>query len=126
MARILIVDDDPLIRHLVRDTLEARGHYVAPLDRSRHVVAAIRAHEPDALILDLMMPDQDGQEVLTRLRAHGLTLPTVLMSAYLSEATGPDWIARTEGLEPILFLAKPFSIDALLAAVDRALALEVC
>ena len=126
MARILVVDDDPLVRHMIREVLEAHGHYVAPLDRSHHVIAAIRAHAPDLLILDLMMPDHDGQEVLTAVRVHGLTLPAVLMSAYLSEATGPDWIARTVGLEPLSFLPKPFSLDDLVRTVDAALGAGVC
>ncbi|MFV1919836.1 response regulator, partial [Sphingomonas sp. MJ1 (PH-R8)] len=59
-ARILIVDDEVAIRRLLRNTLERAGYTVAEAMNGREALVQASAHEPDAILLDLGLPDRDG------------------------------------------------------------------
>lgn len=119
--RVLVVDDDEIVRHILRDTLEEAGYHVNVLDYSKRIVAAIRAHQPDVILLDLMMPDWNGMDALTALALLEDRPAVVMMSAYLSGPRGEAWVARARELGATLFLQKPFSTTELLAVVQQAL-----
>jgi CheY-like chemotaxis protein len=115
-CRVLIVDDEPLVRAHLRRLLELRGFAVQDAANGESGLAAIEYSRPDLLVLDLTMPDMDGVEVVRRLRAAGISMPVVLCSGNLDYAV-------ERGLEPGMvqgILQKPFSTDELLAAIDRA------
>jgi DNA-binding response OmpR family regulator len=112
VPKILVVDDEPSIRQLVRDVLEVEGYQVETVEDGYSALRAIDAARPDCVILDVMMPGIDGHEVLQRIRAaeRGPDLPVVMLTAAADDAQ--QWQAWTEGVD--YFLAKPFEADELL------------
>ena len=69
MARILVVDDDPSVRALVRDVLEIEGYDVDVAEDGFAALRRIDADRPDCVVLDVMMPGMDGHGVLNRIRS---------------------------------------------------------
>ena len=117
MARILVVDDDPSVRALVRDVLELEGHDVELAVDGYAALRAVAAGRPDCVVLDVMMPGMDGHEVLARLRTmtDGLELPVVMLTAAADDANA--WRGWTGGVD--WFLGKPFDAEHLLRFVDH-------
>jgi DNA-binding response OmpR family regulator len=114
---ILIVDDEPNVRLMLRTALESVGHNVveaedgqAALDRLGRMSA-----NPDLILLDLKMPKLDGMEVLKKLRALGNAVPVVILTAHGSV---PDAVMAMK-LGAIDFLAKPITPDALRCVVSE-------
>ena len=111
---ILVVDDEWAILDLLAEILADEGFVVVAVSDARQVVVRALAAPPDLILTDLMMPFLDGRAVLAQLRAQPQTaqIPVVAMSA---AGQVPDG-AAFDG-----FLAKPFTLDALLAALQRLL-----
>ncbi len=116
MARILVVDDDPSVRALVRDVLECEGHVVDVVEDGFSAMRAIESSRPDCVVLDVMMPGLDGHAVLSRIRAldGGASLPVVMLTAAADDTSA--WQAWTGGVD--YFLAKPFDPSELLRYLD--------
>jgi two-component system cell cycle sensor histidine kinase/response regulator CckA len=115
-CRVLVIDDEPLVRMHVRRLLTQNGFTVEDAPNGSAGLEAIRRAPPDVVLLDMMMPDLNGVEVVQRLRASGLNVPVVLCSGDLGAA-------RARGLEPGLVqctLQKPFDQRQLLEALRRA------
>jgi len=117
-CKVLIVDDEPLVRRQLRRSLELRGYSVAEAVNGQTALAAVEDVRPDVVILDMTMPDIDGAEVLHRLRASGSRVPVIVSSGYLDVAVEKR---LSEG-EFQGFLAKPYGAGDLSAAIERALA----
>jgi CheY-like chemotaxis protein len=90
VRRVLVVDDDPAVREQLSSILGERGYRVETASGGAEGLALIRQHRPDAVILDLMMPDVDGFTVLERLRADPATLdlPVIVLTA--KDLTGEE------------------------------------
>ncbi len=116
MARILVVDDEPSIRGLVRDVLEAEGHEVLLAEDGYAALRMVEQHRPDCIVLDVMMPGLDGHGVLQRVRASdgGFAVPVVMLTAAADDSHA--WQAWTEGVD--YFLPKPFEPVELLRFLD--------
>lgn len=112
-ASILVVDDEPAIRHLVRDLLIDEGYDVQSAADGQAALDRIAQEPPDLVISDVMMPRRDGFWVLQTLRRAGVTIPVVLMSA----------APLRHGVVTAPVIAKPFDLDSLLAQVQRLLAI---
>ncbi len=115
---VLVVDDDPAMRDNVERMLdeidcEVRG----AADGASALIAATGDAIPDLLILDRMLPDADGVELLSHLRAQGVHSPAIIITAHPSLETAVDAL----GLQAAHYLAKPFAPGDLLAAVREAL-----
>ncbi len=84
MIRVLLADDTPEMRLLLRVTLESDGRFEVVADASdgREVLALLEAHEPDLLVLDMAMPEMDGLEVLNEIRNRGLRLKVLAFSGF--------------------------------------------
>jgi two-component system phosphate regulon response regulator OmpR len=108
--RILVVDDDPALRELLADYLGASGFVVDAAGDGREMRERLATAKPDALVLDLMLPGEDGLTLAGELRRTS-TLPILMLSARGEE------IDRVVGLEMGAddYLAKPFSPRELLA-----------
>jgi two-component system, OmpR family, response regulator MprA len=78
---VLVVDDDPSIRRMLARTLGAEGFSVDTVGDGGSALAAIERRMPDAVVLDVMMPGLDGLAVCRRLRAAGLEVPVLLLTA---------------------------------------------
>jgi DNA-binding response OmpR family regulator len=103
-ARVLVVDDDLTVRDVVRRYLELAGHQVALADNGEDALAWIARHEPDLVVLDLMLPGIDGLEVCRRLRRTS-SVPVVMLTALGEEEN------RIAGLQLGAddYVTKPFS-----------------
>ncbi len=109
--RVLVVDDDPPLRRMLRRTLEAEGFDVTvAVDGGAALVAAERA-APDVIVLDVAMPALDGLAVCRRLRSKGLATPILMLTA---RDAVPDRVAGLEaGADD--YLVKPFAVQELIA-----------
>lgn len=116
MARILVVDDEAQIRRFLRISLGANGHSVAEAETGAEAVALVRADPPDLVILDLGLPDMDGQEVVSAIREDS-AVPILVLSVRAGEGDKVEALDR--GAED--YVAKPFGIAELMARVRVAL-----
>ncbi len=120
MKKILIIEDDPIIRELIADLLDASDY--EPMSAENGAVGLQMAQEkmPDLILCDIMMPDLDGYAVLSALRQELATsaIPFVFLSA---KADKPD-IRRGMALGADDYLTKPFRRDDLLEAIEVRLA----
>lgn len=112
MTAILVVDDEANIRHLVKSYLEAAGYTVHTAEDGPGALDAFRRYSPDLVILDVMLPKQDGFEVLQQLRRESDVF--VMMLTARSEETD-RLIGLTVGADD--YLTKPFSPRELVARV---------
>lgn len=103
-AFILIVEDEPKLAVLLADYLKASGHETAWIGNGLDVIPAIRAREPDLVLLDLMLPGRDGLDICRELRSFS-ELPVIMMTARVEE------IDRLLGLELGAddYICKPYS-----------------
>lgn len=118
-ARILVVDDDRLIRQMVRDMLEIAEFAVGEaVDGADGLVQAAAFH-PDVILLDLMMPDMDGYAVCRRLKADPATraIPVIFLTASANLKLNREAYAAGA----VACLTKPFRREALLAVVNTTL-----
>jgi two-component system OmpR family response regulator len=116
-TRVLVVDDELNITELVSLGLRYEGFDVSSARDGRGALRAIREFKPELVILDVTMPDIDGLEVVRRMRAEGLWMPVIFLTA--RDATEDKIAGLTVGGDD--YLAKPFSLDELIARV-RAMA----
>jgi two-component system response regulator RpaA len=115
MARILVIDDEPSIAHVIRLLLEAQGHEVLVADDGSRGVATAQRRAPDAIVLDVMMPVMDGFAVLEALKADERTsdVPVMMLSALTSDPIEQRCLA----LGAMRYVEKPFEGNQLLDAV---------
>jgi two-component system response regulator MprA len=116
-TRILVVDDDPKIRTVVRRGLAYEGSRVVEAESGEEGLEKAREHLPDLVILDVMMPGIDGLEVTRRLRSSGDEIAILMLTAR------DEVKDRVAGLEIVAddYLVKPFSFEELLARVHALL-----
>ncbi len=114
--RVLVVDDEPPIRSVVRGFLEREGMQVAEAIDGPGAVEAVRAFAPDVVVLDIMLPGFDGLEVLRRIR--GFADPYVLMLTARAEEVDRI-VGLTVGADD--YLTKPFSPRELTVRVQALL-----
>jgi two-component system KDP operon response regulator KdpE len=110
--RILVVDDEPQIRRALNIALSGHGYVVELAESGEVALVQLAARQPDALILDLVMPGVDGFEVLRQTREFS-NLPIIVLSARGQE---PDKVQALD-LGADDYLTKPFGMDELLARV---------
>jgi two-component system, OmpR family, response regulator MprA len=108
---ILVVDDDAPIRRMLQRTLVAEGYAVDSAADGGEALASLERSTPDAVVLDVAMDGLDGIAVCRRIRAKGLVLPVLLLTAR------DDVSDRVAGLDAGAddYLVKPFAVEELLA-----------
>ncbi|MBS1143789.1 MAG: two sigma54 transcriptional regulator [Proteobacteria bacterium] len=112
-ARILVVDDDQDMLHLIGVRLSAAGYEVAEADSGESALISFRAHRPQMVITDLRMGNMDGLTLFDHLQAEAPTVPVMILTAH---GTIPDAVAATRrGV--FSFLTKPFDGQELLRRV---------
>lgn len=117
-AHILVVDDEPDIRQLMRDILEDEGYVVEVAENGEKARVAFAAHAPDLVLLDIWMPDVDGITLLKEWSDSGrLDCPVVMISGHGTLETAVE--ATRLGAHD--FIQKPLSLAKLLATVRQAL-----
>lgn len=109
--RVLIVDDEPNITELLAMALRYEGWETSTAHSGREAVSAAREQLPDAIVLDMMLPDFDGLEVLRRVRTHLADVPVLFLTA--RDAVEDRVAGLTAGGDD--YMTKPFSIEELVA-----------
>ena len=112
-ARVLVVDDEAPVRRALERALELEGYAVEQASDGEEALACIEATAPDVVVLDVLMPNMDGLEACRRLRAAGVSVPVLMLTA--RDAVSD----RVEGLDAGAddYLVKPFALAELLARV---------
>jgi len=115
MARILIVDDEPNYRVLLRACLERAGHEVLDLARGAEVLELACSRKPDAILLDFDLPDSFGPDVCRSLKANAATssIPVIMVTGRTGEQDRVDCFEA--GADDLV--GKPFSLRELLLRV---------
>jgi two-component system KDP operon response regulator KdpE len=115
-AKILVVEDEPHIRRLLRATMQRAGHEVIEAEDARQAIARLDIERPDIVLLDLGLPDRDGLELIGAIRLRSAAIVIVVS-------------ARDDGAEKVAaldlgaddYVTKPFDTDELLARIRTAL-----
>ncbi|MEB3264272.1 MAG: response regulator transcription factor [Synechococcus sp.] len=112
-SRLLIVDDDPDLRHFLVAELEADGYCCVEAATGQQALSQIRSEPCDLVLLDWTLPDFSGVEVCRRMRSSSITTPVLMLTAR------DDVRERVEALDSGAddYLTKPFSIEELLARI---------
>jgi DNA-binding NtrC family response regulator len=113
---VLLIDDEPMVRKIVRKMLERQGHTIVEAENGRIGLAELRKNPFDLVVTDIVMPEVEGLEVLMNVRQDYPSLPVVVMSG-----TGHALALRSLDLASKLgataILEKPFASDALAQAI---------
>jgi len=116
--RILIVDNDPDTTHLVKVLLETTGHYLV-LEENEATKAhqSARSFQPDLILLDIVMPETDGAEVVARIETEPelQNTPIIFLTALVTRAEAKSGL----NIQGHSFLAKPISIPELINAIEE-------
>ena len=117
---VLIVDDDPKTRQVLREILEPLRYSVLEAGNGREALPLVEQHEPDLMIIDILMPEMDGLETIRFLRRKGYRMPIIAMPAgkYLTASRYSEF-ARSFGADDILL--KPFEQADVLKVLRRTL-----
>ncbi|MFI8996970.1 response regulator transcription factor [Streptomyces sp. NPDC053542] len=112
-ARILIVDDEPAVREALRRSLAFEGYATEEAVDGLDAVEKVAAHRPELIVLDVLMPRMDGLTAARRLRASGVTVPILMLTA--RDTVGDRVTGLDAGADD--YLVKPFELDELLARI---------
>jgi excisionase family DNA binding protein len=115
---VLIVDDDPGVRHAVRASLEAEGYSVREAGNATEGLAALSEQPPDLILLDVQMPQVDGWEMLRQVQEqHGVgSIPVIMFSGRVEEAAEEAASRGAQG-----FVGKPFDPEQLVEQTKQLL-----
>jgi two-component system, OmpR family, response regulator len=116
-ARLLVVDDEPDIVELLSASLRYAGFEVSTAHSGRQALTEARRFRPDLVLLDVMMPDLDGFEVVRRLRGEGARVPVLFLTA--RDATEDKIKGLTLGGDD--YVTKPFSLAEVIARIQAVL-----
>jgi len=114
--RILVADDEPAIRRLLRTSLSSQGYQVLEAEDGQSALNMLRRNAVDVLVLDLGLPGMDGFEVIRQLREQRAAVPIIVLSSRTDE-TGK---VRALDLGADDYVTKPFGMDELLARLRAA------
>lgn len=119
MAAILVAEDEERIRRIVMLQLEMEGYDAAEAGSGEECREKVESARPDLLILDYLLPDSSGDEIIGALRRDPATrsLPVILLSGLDPDQFEPELLSD----ERVFFLSKPFDNAELLALVEQAL-----
>ncbi|MBU3870262.1 response regulator transcription factor [Streptomyces sp. 4503] len=112
-ARILIVDDEPAVREALRRSLVFEGYATETAVDGLDALDKVGSYDPELIVLDVLMPRMDGLTAARRLRATGVTLPILMLTA--RDTVGDRVTGLDAGADD--YLVKPFELDELLARI---------
>ena len=111
-GRVLIADDEPYVRELLRDFLAGQGYEVTAVATGAEALDAVPTFQPDVILVDMLMPGLSGTDVLDALRQAGVTVPVILISGHQ--------VTVREGFFRVL--RKPFNLRTMAEVVAAAVA----
>ena len=116
LVDVLVVEDDPAIRRFLRNTLQVNGYRVREVITGADALTALKAELPDLVVLDLGLPDMDGMNLISRVRAFS-PVPIVILSSRGDESG--KVMALDLGADD--YITKPFGIEEFMARIRTAL-----
>ena len=122
MARILLIDDDDSVRSMLRKTLVHFGHTVIEASNGKEGLELLPGANADLLITDIVMPEMEGLELLMEVRKRHPPLKIIAISGGVRHGAAGDYLHIAMHLGAAKVLAKPFSTEVLLAAVNELVA----
>jgi two-component system alkaline phosphatase synthesis response regulator PhoP len=115
MSKIMFVDDDEKILHVVRRMLESKGHEVMTTENGKECLEILKSDKPDLILMDVMMPEMDGWEVVREIRKDESNKDIVISMLTINYAD----MGRAKSLEEADWhIRKPITKENLLKAVD--------
>jgi two-component system OmpR family response regulator len=114
LPRVLVVDDEENITFLLDSALRHFGYDVRVSSNGRDAIAQVEGFNPDVVLLDVMLPDLDGFEIVRRLRLDGVKVPVLFLSA--KDATEDKVRGLTLGGDD--YVTKPFSLEEVIARIQ--------
>ena len=119
---ILVIEDNHAILDVITLVLQSEAYKVSGLNKSASMMSHIETFKPDLMILDIMLPDGDGRDLLTEIRTNQKTenIPVLMISAKYTAQNVQHGEHKPNG-----FLARPFDIDDLLDKIEGILAGKV-
>jgi CheY-like chemotaxis protein len=116
-GRILVVDDEPLMRGLLLKALKEKGHHIDTCEDGKSALGKLGQNSYDIVITDHSMPRMTGVELIQSFRSGGGRTPFILMTSYaLEELANPG-----EAFDGVEFLRKPFGLTELHKAIRKAI-----
>lgn len=121
MARILVVEDEPSLRKLIKTNLAASGYEVVTADDGEEGLSLAQEIKPDLILLDIRMPGMSGWDVLIALKTNPKVkkVPVIIMTASVPEESEEY---KMRSMRAAGYLVKPFGVDVLLDKVKETLA----
>ena len=118
-GRLLVLDDEPDIRLFIRRVAELAGFEVRDVDDPDAFLDTVQQWQPTHIVLDLVMPDRDGLDLLTTLCKSGCKARIVVISGYASlYLSTAKRLAAAYGVDALVCLEKPFDVGALTDALN--------
>jgi len=116
MTKILVADDSQFMRKVIRDILEENGHTdIIEASNGNEVIEAYNKHNPDLVLLDIIMPEKDGTEVLAEIVPKGARVLNIT-------AVGQDsMMEKANALGSLGYIIKPFDEEKVMSEVNKAL-----
>jgi CheY-like chemotaxis protein len=121
MARVLVIDDDPTIRSLVAEILEANGHSLLQAMDGRAGLALFTKQSFDLVVTDIVMPEQEGIETIGAIRRINRGVPILAISGSATIGNAGDYLRAAAALGASATLRKPFAPDDFIATVEKLL-----
>jgi len=113
MSAILVIEDSAFTRRRVAEILRTDGNQIIEAANGYEGLEKAEKLKPDCIVLDLLMPEMNGFEVLNELKERGLTIPVVVLSADVQNTTQKE----CRELGAVAFVQKPFGEDELVQAI---------
>ena len=120
-ARILVVDDDAVVRRSIAEILSRAGHEIIQAGDGSEACRIARLGDVDLIILDLFMPKKDGIETIMELRTFAAGVPIIAISGGGADHSGVDLLKAAVLLGAVGSMEKPFAPGEMLEAVRKAL-----
>jgi CheY-like chemotaxis protein len=117
MALILIIDDSSYQRRLIRRFIEAKGHQIIEAVNGRDGLEMITTHTPDCVLLDLIMPEASGFDLLETLQQQNIKIPVVVITADVQTSTH----RQCKELGAAAIINKPVDSEQLFEVIDQIL-----
>ena len=117
--RLLICDDEPAFGRFVKNVAEGLGYAVRVTTEGRAFIDAYSSFKPTMIVLDMIMPGMDGNELVLWLAKQRCTAGVIIITGFTPDyATHAKVLAEYKGLRPVITLSKPIDVSELRAALD--------
>jgi two-component system nitrogen regulation response regulator GlnG len=115
--KILLVDDSTINNIMMENLLSSHGYDTHSILESESVINNIETYQPDAIILDLMMPGLSGFDILKQMQERSINIPTIVVTAY----DDAGYAKSVKEMGAVAYLSKPFNHEELLSMLKNAL-----